>query len=108
MTLVPHFCLRLLVVLGFLTLVSLFSLNSTVSAQTIFTKPDSNRGYYTIVQGPDGSTMCRAATAQEVQARASRLRDGLELHQINHLKGDGGVSTELNDGSLPGLKIFLL
>jgi hypothetical protein len=112
MTLVPRFLSRLRPlsqVLSLVALLGLISINSSVFAQTASYKPDPNAHVYTIVQAPDGSTLCRDATEQEKQAMVNSSAQMPELHQINHLKNTGktGPSAEVNDGSLPGLKIFL-
>jgi hypothetical protein len=110
MTLVPRFCIRLALALGFIALVGLSAFNESASAQTTGSKPEPNRRFYTIVRAPDGGIYCREATEQEAKAQFRRSTSGRQLQQINHLKSNStnmGTSTEVDDGSLPGLKIFL-
>src|SRR4051812_37933197 len=101
MTLVPHFCIRLAMVLGFVALGGLSAFSHNVFAQTTDSKPDPYRHVYTIVRAPDGGTTCRIATAEEASAQLKRSASGQELHQLNHLVNKSGPSTEVN-GTNPG------
>ncbi|HEX8775801.1 MAG TPA: NF038122 family metalloprotease [Pyrinomonadaceae bacterium] len=110
MTLVPRFLSRIRLlsqVLSFVALFGLISFSSSVFAQTADYKLNPNEHVYTLVQAPDGSTTCRLATAQE--RKEMRDQGTQPLHLINHLKDtEKGPSANVNDPSLPGLKIFLL
>ncbi|HVG31484.1 MAG TPA: NF038122 family metalloprotease [Pyrinomonadaceae bacterium] len=105
MTLVPRFCIRLALALGFLALFGIAAFNQSASAQTTGSKPDPNRRFYMIVRAPDGGTICREATEQEAKAQLQRSANGQQLQQINHLKHT--LSAEVNGSNPGGLNIYL-
>ncbi|HEY6189737.1 MAG TPA: NF038122 family metalloprotease [Pyrinomonadaceae bacterium] len=108
MTLVPRIR-SLSGVLSLVAFITLVSFSSSVFAQTSPKRP-SNTDSYTIVQAPDGSSLCRAATIEEERVMNAGPLNTPDLYPINHLNdfSKSGPSAQVNDGSLPGLKIYLL
>jgi Calx-beta domain len=110
MTRVPRFFSLRLPLLA-LSVMALFAFGPSSQAQT---KINQEMQVFTIVEAPDGSSLCRDATVQEKQrvAEARAQTSFKNLRLINHLgdldKLSDGASASVNDGSLPGLKIFLL
>ncbi|HEX8138715.1 MAG TPA: NF038122 family metalloprotease [Pyrinomonadaceae bacterium] len=108
MTRVPRF----LLVLSF---ISLFAFGPSAQAQTS-AKTNQEMQVFTIVEAPDGSSLCRDATPQEKQSMAAaRAQSSFKnLRLINHLgeldklSSSDEVTVNVDNPNLPGLKIFLL
>jgi hypothetical protein len=94
-----------------MALIGFSGLSASVYAQTS-AKLNPEIQAYTIVATSDGSTLCRDATPNEKQRMANAPQSIKGLRLINHVgeldKLSDDVSASVNDGSLPGLKIFLL
>jgi hypothetical protein len=96
---------------GLIALLCLLALSSSARAQTD-DEPKPEIQAYTIVAAPDGSSLCRDATPQEIQRMANAPQSGENLYLINHLEalrmGSNSESPNVDNPNLPGLKIFLM
>jgi Calx-beta domain/Domain of unknown function (DUF4214) len=107
-------CLKqvgLLLVVGFAALCGLAAFGPSAQAQTA-AKLNPNTQVFTIVEAPDGSSLCRDATSHEKERVVSAHESVKNLRLINHLENadklSDSISEQVNDSTLPGLKIFLL